>query len=42
MRREPNSEHEKIPKLSLYTVETHRGNILEKLNLQGVPELNLF
>ena len=25
--------------LSLYTVETHRSNILEKLNLHSVPEL---
>jgi len=29
-------------KLSLYTVETHRGNILQKLNLHGVPELILY
>jgi two-component system, NarL family, response regulator NreC len=28
--------------LSLYTVETHRGNILEKLNLHSVPELILY
>ena len=28
--------------LSLYTVETHRGNILEKLNLHGTPELILY
>ena len=27
--------------LSLYTVETHRSNILEKLNLHSVPELIL-
>ena len=28
--------------LSLYTVETHRGNILSKLNLHSVPELILY
>jgi DNA-binding NarL/FixJ family response regulator len=28
--------------LSLYTVETHRGNIMEKLNLHSVPELILY
>jgi DNA-binding NarL/FixJ family response regulator len=28
--------------LSLYTVETHRGNIMEKLNLRSVPELILY
>jgi len=28
--------------LSLYTVETHRGNMLEKLNLHSVPELILY
>ena len=28
--------------LSLYTVETHRSNILEKLNLHSVPELMLY
>ncbi|WP_446743385.1 response regulator [Silvibacterium acidisoli] len=28
--------------LSLYTVETHRGNILGKLNLHSVPELILY
>ena len=28
--------------LSLYTVETHRSNILEKLNLHNVPELILY
>ena len=27
--------------LSLYTVETHRGNIMQKLNLHSVPELIL-
>jgi two-component system response regulator NreC len=28
--------------LSLYTVETHRGNILQKLNLHSIPELILY
>lgn len=28
--------------LSLYTVETHRSNILEKLNLHSTPELILY
>jgi two-component system response regulator NreC len=28
--------------LSPYTVETHRGNILQKLNLHGTPELILY
>ena len=28
--------------LSVYTVETHRSNIMEKLNLKGVPELVLY
>lgn len=28
--------------LSVYTVETHRGNILNKLNLHSVPELILY
>ena len=37
-----NKEVANILKLSLYTVETHRGNILEKLNLHGVPELILY
>ncbi len=37
-----NKEVANILKLSLYTVETHRGNILEKLNLHSVPELILY
>ena len=37
-----NKEVANILKLSIYTVETHRGNILEKLNLHGVPELILY
>lgn len=28
--------------LSVYTIETHRGNILQKLNLHSVPELILY
>lgn len=28
--------------LSLYTVETHRSNMLQKLNLHSVPELILY
>lgn len=28
--------------LSVYTVETHRGNIMEKLGLHSVPELILY
>ena len=28
--------------LSLYTVQTHRSNILDKLNLHGIPELILY
>lgn len=37
-----NKETAAILNLSLYTVETHRGNILEKLNLHGIPELILY
>lgn len=28
--------------LSVHTIETHRGNILEKLNLHSIPELILY
>jgi len=28
--------------LSVYTVETHRSNLMEKLNLRGIPELILY
>jgi two-component system, NarL family, response regulator NreC len=28
--------------LSVYTVESHRSNLMEKLNLKGVPELILY
>jgi two-component system, NarL family, response regulator NreC len=28
--------------LSVHTVETHRGNLMQKLNLRGIPELILY
>jgi two-component system, NarL family, response regulator NreC len=28
--------------LSVYTVETHRARIMQKLNLRGIPELTLY
>lgn len=28
--------------LSVYTVETHRANMMQKLNLRGIPELILY
>jgi DNA-binding NarL/FixJ family response regulator len=28
--------------LSVYTVETHRSNVMQKLHLKGVPELTLY
>ena len=28
--------------LSVYTVETHRANLMQKLNLRGIPELILY
>ena len=28
--------------LSLYTVETHRTNLMQKLNLHSVPEMILY
>jgi len=37
-----NKDVANLLKLSLYTVEGHRGNILEKLNLHSVPELILY
>jgi two-component system response regulator NreC len=37
-----NKEIATILGLSPHTVETHRGNILEKLNLHSVPELILY
>jgi two-component system response regulator NreC len=37
-----NKEVADMLNLSVYTVETHRGNLMEKLNLKGVPELILY
>ena len=37
-----NKEVASMLNLSLYTIETHRGNILQKLNLHSVPELILY
>jgi two-component system, NarL family, response regulator NreC len=37
-----NKEVANLLNLSLYTVETHRGHILQKLNLHSVPELILY
>ncbi|MBZ5583216.1 MAG: response regulator transcription factor [Acidobacteriia bacterium] len=37
-----NKDVANILNLSLYTVETHRGNILQKLNLHSGPELTLY
>ncbi|HWB84154.1 MAG TPA: response regulator transcription factor [Bryobacteraceae bacterium] len=37
-----NKEIAAMLNLSLYTVETHRGNMMEKLNLHTVPELILY
>jgi DNA-binding NarL/FixJ family response regulator len=37
-----NKEVAGILNLSPFTVETHRGNILQKLGLHGVPELVLY
>jgi len=37
-----NKDTANILNLSLYTVETHRGNLMEKLNLHTVPELILY
>ena len=37
-----NKESAAILNLSLYTIETHRGNLMEKLNLHTVPELILY
>jgi DNA-binding CsgD family transcriptional regulator len=28
--------------LSVYTVETHRARLMQKLNLRGIPELILY
>ena len=37
-----NKEVANLLNLSVYTVETHRSNIMQKLNLKGVPELMLY
>jgi two-component system, NarL family, response regulator NreC len=37
-----NKEIAGLLNLSVYTVETHRKNIMEKLNLHSVPELTLY
>lgn len=37
-----NKEVANLLNLSVYTVETHRANIMQKLNLKGVPELTLY
>ena len=37
-----NKEVAAVLDLSLYTIETHRANILQKLNLKGTPELILY
>jgi DNA-binding NarL/FixJ family response regulator len=37
-----NKEVAAMLNLSLYTVETHRTHILQKLNLHSVPELILY
>lgn len=37
-----NKEVANVLGLSPHTIETHRGNILEKLNLHSVPELILY
>jgi two-component system, NarL family, response regulator NreC len=37
-----NKEIANLLHLSVYTVETHRSNMMEKLNLHSVPELILY
>jgi two-component system response regulator NreC len=37
-----NKEIAAVLNLSLYTIETHRGNLMEKLGLHTVPELILY
>ena len=37
-----NKEIAALLNLSLYTVETHRTHVLQKLNLHSVPELVLY
>ena len=37
-----NKEVANLLQLSVHTVDAHRGNILQKLNLHGVPEMILY
>jgi DNA-binding NarL/FixJ family response regulator len=37
-----NKEVANLLQLSVYTVDSHRANILQKLNLHGIPELVLY
>lgn len=37
-----NKDIENLLNLSVYTVESHRSNLMEKLNLRGLPELILY
>jgi DNA-binding NarL/FixJ family response regulator len=37
-----NKEVANVLHLSVHTVDAHRGNILQKLNLHGIPELILY
>ncbi len=37
-----NKEVANLLHLSVYTVDAHRGNILQKLNLHGIPEMILY
>lgn len=37
-----NKDVANVLNLSVYTVETHRSNIMQKLRLKGVPELTLY
>jgi DNA-binding CsgD family transcriptional regulator len=37
-----NKEVAAVLNISVYTVETHRSNIMEKLKLKGLPELILY
>ncbi len=37
-----NKEIAALFNLSLYTVETHRTHVLQKLNIHSVPELVLY
>jgi len=37
-----NKDIANLLKLSVYTVESHRSNLMEKLNLRGLPELILY